>query len=491
MENSKTAQNRKGFFGRKRNIFLLTGIIAALLVFFLIFVYLYLSDAFKAAPKVTVHANNSYTETLRVVTDRNYEPFSYIDENGEYAGLDVELINEIANRLQMNLELELLDWTEANQRFLSGQADAILNMETDSVVKDARMIATIPTTEKQYVAYGREKIDSVPELYGKRVASLHQMPELGLDGEITYLDSYAEIFEALRVGKYDFAICPIQVGNVFLQKLEMSDVLPSYAVSHIYGAIALTADNLTLRNRLNAAISDMQREGRLDELDDKWVSYHYQSMSLSAMIRSHPVAGVSFLLALLMVVFLFIVLMLQHKSALEKDAYTERLQENIETINRQSKELKEAKKRAEASSNAKTTFLFNMSHDIRTLMNAIIGYTGLAQREGNSVEDMRDYLTKIESSSQHLLALINDVLEMSRIESGKMELEPSDIDLRAAMDEVRDMFATQMSTKNIRYTVDSAQITNRYVLCDKNRLNRILLNLISNAYKFTPVDGSC
>ena len=489
MQAQSITQSQTGLIRHKRRIYYLTGGVAVILTALVILIYFYLSDAFKPAPEVSVYANNGYAETLRVVTDRDYEPFSYIDENGEYAGLDVEMINEIANRLQMNLKLELLDWTDANQRFLSGQADAILNMETDSVADDPRMTATIPTAEKQYVVYGREKVESVPELYGKRVASLHRMPELGLDDEITYLDSYEEIFMALKEGECDFAICPIQVGNVFLEKLNMRDVLPSYAVSHIYGAIALSADNITLRNRLNAVISDMQREGRMDELDSKWISYRYQSMSLSAMIRSHPAAGVSFLLALLMVVFLFIVLMLQHKSTLEKDAYTEQLQDNIETINRQSEELREAKERAEASSNAKTTFLFNMSHDIRTPMNAIIGYTGLARREGNSAEEMRDYLAKIESSSQHLLALINDVLEMSRIESGKMELEPSEIDLRAAMDEVRDMFATQMSTKNIRYTVDSARITNRYVLCDKNRLNRILLNLISNAYKFTPEDG--
>ncbi len=146
------------------------------------------------------------------------------------------------------------------------------------------------------------------------------------------------------------------------------------------------------------------------------------------------------------------------------------------------------KMRAEENSRAKSFFLSNMSHDLRTPMNAIIGYTELARREGVSVEDMRGYLEKIASSGKHLLTLINDILEMSRIENGRAEPEISETDLRRIMDDMRDMFSTQMSSKNICYTV-AVNITDDIVMCDSKRLNRILLNLISNAYKFTPEDG--
>jgi len=131
-----------------------------------------------------------------------------------------------------------------------------------------------------------------------------------------------------------------------------------------------------------------------------------------------------------------------------------------------------------------------MSHDIRTPMNAIIGYTVLARKEKDLSPKTAEYLTKIETSSQHLLALINDVLDMSRIESGKIELEPKKTNIVKTMDEVRDMFMTQMETKGIHYTVIAKDVTNRTVMCDESRLNRILLNLISNAYKFTPQGGN-
>ncbi|MBQ9573387.1 MAG: amino acid permease [Acidaminococcaceae bacterium] len=148
------------------------------------------------------------------------------------------------------------------------------------------------------------------------------------------------------------------------------------------------------------------------------------------------------------------------------------------------------KRSAEQSTRAKSTFLSNMSHDIRTPMNAIIGYTMLARKEKELSPKAAEYLTKIETSSQHLLALINDVLDMSRIESGKVELEPKKTNLVKTMDEVRAMFQTQMETKGLHYTVTSVGVTNRTVMCDVSRLNRILLNLISNAYKFTPQGGS-
>ena len=159
-------------------------------------------------------------------------------------------------------------------------------------------------------------------------------------------------------------------------------------------------------------------------------------------------------------------------------------------MSRREKQSESDRIRAEESSKAKTVFLSNMSHDIRTPMNAIIGYTNLARREGADAAEMREYLDKIDSSSRHLLALISDVLEMSRIESGKMDLEPVPVDLNRTFAEVRDMFATQMKEKKIEFTVDSVHVRHKRVLCDKNRLNRVLLNLLSNAYKFTPEEGS-
>ena len=160
------------------------------------------------------------------------------------------------------------------------------------------------------------------------------------------------------------------------------------------------------------------------------------------------------------------------------------------TMTKRERELDAEKVKAEESSKAKTVFLSNMSHDIRTPMNAIIGYINLAEHDDHDAAKLREYLAKIKTSSHHLLALINDVLEMSRIESGKMDLEPVAVDLKKTFAEIKDMFCTQMEEKHIDFIVNTSNVKNSRVYCDKNRFNRVLLNLLSNAYKFTPEGGT-
>ncbi|MBQ9047046.1 MAG: response regulator [Solobacterium sp.] len=156
---------------------------------------------------------------------------------------------------------------------------------------------------------------------------------------------------------------------------------------------------------------------------------------------------------------------------------------------RRNEQLADALSAANNASRAKTDFLANMSHDIRTPMNAVIGYTHLALRENSTAEQMRSYLEKIDASSEHLLALINDILEMSRIESGRMELDNRPENLQAVLKDAESLFAEQMTKKGIEFRV-STDIKDSCVLCDRRRLNRILLNLLSNALKFTPAGGT-
>lgn len=159
-------------------------------------------------------------------------------------------------------------------------------------------------------------------------------------------------------------------------------------------------------------------------------------------------------------------------------------------IHKRQREIEVEKIKAEESNRAKSTFLSNMSHDIRTPLNAIIGYTEIAKKVGNIPEKELEYLDKIEASGHHLLALINDVLDMSRIESGKMELDIQCADLTEVIRNVYDLFDTMMNLKDIKYTVNVDEVIDKYVMCDANRINRVLINLVSNAHKFTASGGS-
>jgi len=152
--------------------------------------------------------------------------------------------------------------------------------------------------------------------------------------------------------------------------------------------------------------------------------------------------------------------------------------------------LSEAVAAAEAASRAKSTFLSNMSHDIRTPMNAIIGFTTLAVSNIDNQERVKDYLTKTLSSSRHLLALINDILDMSRIESGKLQLEETEVNLAEMLHDIKTIVSGQIHAKQLELYMDALDVTDEDVYCDRTRMGQILLNLLSNAIKFTPAGGT-
>ena len=161
---------------------------------------------------------------------------------------------------------------------------------------------------------------------------------------------------------------------------------------------------------------------------------------------------------------------------------------NVEMKHRD--ELQEALMLAEQANIAKTTFLNNMSHDIRTPMNAIIGFTNLAITHIDSPERIKDYLEKINQSSNHLLSLINDVLDMSRIESGKVSIEEKEENMADILHGIRNIIQADIHAKQLEFFINTVNVVDEDIYCDKLRLNQVLLNLLSNALKFTPPGGT-
>lgn len=151
--------------------------------------------------------------------------------------------------------------------------------------------------------------------------------------------------------------------------------------------------------------------------------------------------------------------------------------------------LAEALGEAEYANHAKTTFLNSMSHDIRTPMNAIIGFTALAKSHIDNRELVQNYLEKIITSGNHLLSLINDVLDMSRIESGKVKIEEKEASLPEIMHDLKTIVQSDVKAKQLSFCIDTQDVTDEIIICDKLRLNQVLLNLLSNAMKYTKPGG--
>ncbi|MCM1135799.1 MAG: response regulator [Clostridium sp.] len=151
--------------------------------------------------------------------------------------------------------------------------------------------------------------------------------------------------------------------------------------------------------------------------------------------------------------------------------------------------LEDALLQANRASKAKSVFLSNMSHDIRTPMNAIVGFTALALTHINNKEQVEEYLKKIMTSGNHLLSLINDILDMSRIESGKMHLDDKPCSLPDILHELRNILQADIQAKQLELYLDAVDVLNEEIICDKLRLNQVLLNLLGNSVKYTPAGG--
>lgn len=167
---------------------------------------------------------------------------------------------------------------------------------------------------------------------------------------------------------------------------------------------------------------------------------------------------------------------------------------NIDDLIRKEQEqkaiLEEALAQAQYANTAKTTFLNNMSHDIRTPMNAIIGFSSLAITHIDNKGQVEDYLQKILTSSKHLLNLINDVLDMSRIESGKVKIEEHEASLPAVIQDLKTIVQTDIKAKQLTFHVETSNVVNEWIVCDRLRLDQVLLNILSNAVKYTNPGGS-
>ena len=170
----------------------------------------------------------------------------------------------------------------------------------------------------------------------------------------------------------------------------------------------------------------------------------------------------------------------------QKKEQEESYQAQLEEQNRR---LEIALQHEGAANRAKREFLFNMSHDIRTPMNAIIGFTSLAATHIDNREQVLNYLKKISTSSQHLLSLINDVLDMSRIENGKIKIDEKAVHLPDIIHDVRSIIQPDMTAKRLAFFIDTMDIEDEDIATDPLRLNQILLNILSNAIKFTPAGG--
>ena len=310
------------------------------------------------------------------------------------------------------------------------------------------------------------------------------------DAEITFYPSSEDCLSALLSGK---------AGCVTLNGLRANDILrnkkyedlslyqTSYNDARCFGVEIGNEGLLKLLNRgINVLGTDYAQS----------ISYRYTgglySYGFFDALKDHmALVGTIILIIVVVIVFLLVRDVRRTRKEVEEQ---EKARQNLELKNAElaesQKALSDALVAAEHANRAKTVFLNNMSHDIRTPMNAIVGFTALAASHIDNKEQVQDYLGKISVSSQHLLSLINDVLDMSRIESGKVTIEETDVHLPDVIHGLRTIIQSNITAKQLELFIDTQNVMHEDIIADKLRLNQVLLNILSNAIKFTPAGGT-
>lgn len=431
---------------------------------------------------------------LKVLMNPDMAPYSYF-ENGEAKGIFPAIFRRFADKNGIPYEfIEIGSHDEYHSIRKSGEADVVLDFTNsfyDAEEEGYKITDTYIETDLARLV--RKNFDGDIKKIAVIIHSdlLHSyISEMYEPDDIVNYSSINECIEAVDNGSVDAAVFCVYTAA----RIARHDVKNRYSYA-LMGNLTMSycmgvnsRENHLLISILNKEIAGLGDENRseiiMKEADLRSSDGNH---SLMAFLYGNPVYGMSALLfvSLFAIICIVLVSRLRSQKILEK-----RIKEVSEKYEIKERELSEALVMADQANHAKTTFLNNMSHDIRTPMNAIIGFTALASDHLDNTERARDYLSKIAQSSSHLLSLINDVLDMSRIESGNVRIEEKPENLAEILHGLRNIIQADIHAKHLELFIDTVDVTDENICCDKLRLNQILLNLLSNAIKFTDPGGT-
>ena len=416
---------------------------------------------------------------VSVCTDK--KPYAYV-ENGEAKGILLDYFAKLAEYVGVPYTVvapadreEYTQWCEEEN-----VANVFLDRRFASIqqAEELGKAVTAPYTTMQLAMVTRRDFDGVIHTLAVSDAQGLFGIEDGLapDAERLTLESREEAMQAVLDGKADAAFVYLYTAQKFVNQDERGLLTYTMLTEPTYEyRVTFAADmNRALAGIFTKAIYAMPA-GTFENIASAYTSYKAQEISLLTWIKIHPLPT----LAIGMCVFvmcLLAVLVLERQKAVKLEQ-------------QRSAQLQELAALADSSNHAKTMFLNNMSHDIRTPMNAIIGFTSLAASHLDNPQRVKEYLQKISVSSEHLLSLINDVLDMSRIESGSMKIEEQPLYLPDLMHDIRTIVQPTIASKQLNFVIDTGDVRDENIIADKLRLNQILLNILSNGVKFNKVGG--
>ena len=422
-------------------------------------------------------------DTITIGYLNHYLPYSDTDSSGKATGLISDVIPDLFDALpgeyspkivykKFNSQQKMLDSLK------SGKTDIIFPVsdgrwysEKEGYLQSSSVVA-FPVALAYQEPYSNNITDKIAvnkDNLRQYWYTISNYP----DAEIIMCDSIEDCVKALKSGKATSTLLSaLRAGHLIGNEKELNMITLTDNEKICFG---VSADANALLQIVNHGISILGDNYGLNH------TYRYLDSMSKFSFRDLVIDHLWECTGILVLFFLCILLWFVHKD--------QKQQKEAEKELRQKEILEKALSDSRQAAVARGVFLRNMSHDIRTPMNAVIGFTRLAIQEVDDKEKTREYLSKIQVSSNHLLGIVNEILEISRIESGQTKLEESPCSLKQIADETDIIIRGQAVEKKQTYTMDVSEIRNEYVVCDKIRVKEILVNLLGNAVKYTPEGG--
>lgn len=419
----------------------------------------------------------------------NRAPYSSVDEEGNLAGITLDILGLLQERSGLQFQFDMMPAGMTTKEYLEAHPDAMVGgvmvdnplfQNEDYLISAAFVTDDVGLVCRRGMKYSLDApeasyILAIPRSYTALKAYIqNHYPQF----QIIEAEKSADCMQMVMNHEADFMSQNVNVIRPLLANphYEKLTILPTFFMEEPMGIISNnTGDNQILIGIMDKCIGTITDKEISQITVNHTVANSYKP-SMGDMIYKFrmPLLAIGFLIFICMVIMIAFILYRK---------------ESFNKLEIKNKQLADAVAQADNANQAKSAFLTRMSHEIRTPMNAIVGITTIAKHYKDDPIKVEEYLGKIEVASKVLLNIINDVLDMSAIESNKIKIGKKPFDLKSILTEIATIYYAQCRQKGVVFEMDTAQIRHEKLIGDGLRINQVLLNLMSNAYKFTPKGG--